>query len=167
MAKKTDTTIPGQRGGRATSRSVGADPQDSEHSSKKRNKRDPDRDEKGRYIKGHASAGPGRPRKELCISDLTREYLEAETTVPIKDGRKIVKYRTDRNIQFFVESQVQRAINGDGAAARNVWHYVEGIPVQRLKVENATPVDAPVNIFIGVEIEYTDDDGEEDEGTEP
>ena len=109
-----------------------------------------DRDQNGKFIKGNPG-GPGRPPKALCISDLTAELLAKESPEFARDksGRKTKKHIT--YLQAFVVSQVTRAINGDAAAARNVWERIEGKVPQAL--EHGNEDGQPFIIQIGKEFE--------------
>ena len=111
----------------------------------------PERDENGRFVRGNPG-GPGRPRKEACISDLMQEYLERETLVPGRDkaGRRR-KIKTTY-LRLFVESQVTRAINGDAAAAKNVWERIEGrvpLPIEAEGDFNVTVTPPDPDAFTG------------------
>ena len=74
------------------------------------------RDKNGHFLPGNGG-GPGRPTKDKCVTDLMRTELEKTETVK---GKKVTY------LQLFVESQIKRAINGDAAAAKNLWERIEG-----------------------------------------
>ena len=83
-----------------------------------------ERDEKtGQFLPGH-SGGPGRPKVKNSLSHLMTDMLDEMVRVP--DPEKKGKFKTITYRQAFVESQMRRAINGDGAASRNLWERVEG-----------------------------------------
>lgn len=86
------------------------------------------------------SGGPGRPPNDKSITDKTRKELNRETTVPVKnaEGEETGK-RTVTYLQLFVESQIKRAINGDSAAAKNIWDRMEGRVIEQ--IEHSTPLD--------------------------
>ena len=85
----------------------------------------PERDANGKFVKGNGG-GPGRPKKDNCISDLMAEYLKRETVAPMKDSLGRKRKGKTTFLRLFVESQIARAINGDAAAAKNVWERIEG-----------------------------------------
>ena len=99
-----------------------------------------ERDEKGHFLPGNAEGRSGRPPNDKSITVLTRAQLEEETTVPVKDADgKEISTRTVTYLQLFVESQIKRAINGDPAAAKNIWDRIEGRVLMQL--EHSTPTE--------------------------
>ena len=96
----------------------------------------PERDPVTRKFVPGNKGGPGRPRKENTISDRLRAKLLDEVVVEERVGRKTVKVRKTY-LELFVESQIKRAINGDGNAARNVWDRVDGKSSLLHEISNA------------------------------
>ncbi len=77
----------------------------------------------GHFAPGNPG-GPGRPKVKNSLSHLMTDMLYEMVEVPDpahKGKNKKVTYR-----QAFIESQMRRAINGDGSAARNLWERIEG-----------------------------------------
>ena len=107
-----------------------------------------ERDEHGKFIKG-GKGGPGRPPKDRCISDLMSDMLVKDSPEFVRDslGRRTKKHMT--YLQAFVFSQVTRAINGDAAAARNLWERVEGKVLTSLEVSGIDGGPIPVEFYEG------------------
>lgn len=79
-----------------------------------------ERDENGRFIKGH-SGGPGRPTKKRE----DRYYEIMLTSVTFEDFKSIVK------------KAVEQAARGDGTARKWLADYLIGPPVQKTENVNA------------------------------
>ena len=76
-----------------------------------------ERNEKGQFVKGEYSGGPGRPKRRT-----EQEYLDATIArVTIKDWREIV------------DKAVWQAKKGDSKARAWLSDYLLGPPVQKLQ----------------------------------
>jgi hypothetical protein len=80
----------------------------------------PQRDENGRFVKGH-KGGPGRPKRST-----EEKYLAAlSRRVTLKDWEKII------------DVAIARAKTGDSTARQWLSDYLMGKPVQRQEVTGA------------------------------
>ena len=76
----------------------------------------------GRDIKKGRVLNPnGRPPKEQSLTDLMRAFLQ---NVP--EGQK----KTYKEI--YIQKVYQMAVNGDQAAIKLIWNYIDGMPKQEL-----------------------------------
>jgi len=76
----------------------------------------------GRDIKKGQVLNPnGRPPKEQSLTDLMRAFLQ---NVP--EGQK----KTYKEI--YIQKVYQMAVNGDQAAIKLIWNYIDGMPTQEL-----------------------------------
>ena len=90
------------------------------------------RDENGRFVKGH-KGGPGRPPKKR-----EEKYLEiAMTAVTFEDWKRIIRRAADQ------------ALEGDAQARKFLADYLLGPPGQRLEVSGpgGVPLDL-VRIYV-------------------
>lgn len=78
----------------------------------------PKRDEQGRLLPGECGNPKGRPPKGYSITEAFRSMLAAEP----ETKRKIV------------EAIKQKALQGDSAAQKLVWNYMDGMPVQGVEL---------------------------------
>jgi hypothetical protein len=84
----------------------------------------PARDERGRLLPGHTANPNGRPKKELCLTSLLKEWL---LTVPDaeKEGRT--------NAELTVEMLGELARQGEPWAVKEVLNRIDGTPTQRIE----------------------------------
>lgn len=69
------------------------------------------------WIKGQSGNPNGRPKKEISITEILRNYLE---NVPAGEEKT---YK-----ELFVRKLVDLSIRGDIAAMKLIFSYLEGIP---------------------------------------
>ena len=82
------------------------------------------RDEKGRFVKGKSGNAGGRPKAELCLWRLLREYLRE-----CEPKQKLTR------AEVFIKAIVSKACEGDVRAAELLFDRVDG-PV--VKIESTT-----------------------------
>lgn len=70
--------------------------------------------------KGETRNPNGRPKKEWSLTESMREFMS--TVDP-----ETKKLRKD----MFIESQLKHALKGDPTAAKHLWNYLDGMPVQK------------------------------------
>ena len=79
------------------------------------------RNSDGTFAKGNPG-GPGRPPKEMTISDLLREILDE--SVDGKTRKKVIMQRV-----------VQKAFEGERWAVEFIANRLEGTPIQTLRTQ--------------------------------
>lgn len=119
--------------------------------------------ETGRFYPGNPG-GPGRPRNEHSLTNLTRQELTTIVEVFIDPNRKKLGKRRITKMQLFIESQINRAINGDSRAAKNIWDRIEGKAIQQVILNTDIPIDAP--LVVAPEGRMLKDDDEDDTGND-
>lgn len=67
----------------------------------------------------------GRPKKHESLTNLMQEFLDK------KDPKLKRTYR-----EIFIERTYALALKGDATAAKLVWNYLDGMPIQRQILEN-------------------------------
>ena len=82
------------------------------------------RDEKGRWVKGQSGNPKGRPKKGFTIAETIREMLR------VKEGTTKKYY-----LELFAQSVLTRAIKGDPTCTKLVFQYIDGLPVQKIDVD--------------------------------
>ena len=70
----------------------------------------------------------GRPKKGYSITDWFKKMLKAEPKIRDAIGRSILN----------------KALTGDAAAQRLVWHYMDGMPKQTTQLEGEVKLMGPV-----------------------
>lgn len=77
----------------------------------------------GTFAKGN-SGGPGRPKKELTISDMLRGTLDEE-----------VKGTGKTRYQIIMDKVIQKAYEGDRWAVEFIANRVEGKPIETVRTQ--------------------------------
>ena len=85
------------------------------------------KDSKGRFVAGN-KLGKGRPKKDLCASDLIR----AKGDSIAEDGRS--------ELQIIIDKLYQKAKGGDLRAIEMIFDRLEGKPTQMANVNFNNPV---------------------------
>jgi len=81
------------------------------------------------FESGKSGNPNGRPVKEMTLTALAKEFLNN-----IPDGQK----KTYKEI--FIQKVTQMALKGDMAAIKLIWNYLDGLPLQNIKVDGGVPV---------------------------
>jgi hypothetical protein len=82
-----------------------------------------DRDEQGKFAKGHSGNPKGRPKGALSINDELRKLLAGKG----KDGKRKV-------VEAVAYKILQDALGGDTRLMIEMWQQMEGKPKQQIDV---------------------------------
>jgi len=78
------------------------------------------------FIKGQSGNPNGRPKGSgLSITTIIKQELE---TIP--EGEK------STYLELLVKKILDKAIGGDFQMIRQIWNYIDGMPNQKIRVEN-------------------------------
>ncbi len=72
------------------------------------------RDDQGKFVPGVSGNPNGRPPKGHSITDTIRAMMDEKPEIKRALGQKVL----------------QMALEGDGAALRLIWSYIDGMPKQ-------------------------------------
>lgn len=90
------------------------------------------RNARGQLQKGHTANPNGRPKKGYSITEMMRSMLEAQPE--LREG--------------IAKSVAKKALQGDIAAIKAIWNYMDGMPPQEIKFDPATMSDEELNAKI-------------------
>lgn len=95
-------------------------------------KKQVERDDHGRLVKGSTANMNGRPKKGYSITEAFRSMFEEKP----EEKEKIVK------------AIKQRAVAGDSTAIKLLWNYMDGMPKQAVELtgEDGGPVEQSIKI---------------------
>ena len=92
-----------------------------------------ERDEKGKFVKGHTRLG-GRQKNVVYISDRVRKILDK------KDKKTQMRY-----IDAVAHKIVKEALGDSERLLVELWHMVDGMPKQKVDVESEGGINININ----------------------
>ncbi len=101
----------------------------------------PLRDERGRILPGFSGNPSGRPQGTLSVTQEIKTKLQE-----IPEGYK------QTYLELMVNNMLSRAVEGDVSIIKEIWHYIDGLPVDRKEVQG--------NRNLLFRVVYQDDDPE-------
>lgn len=99
---------------------------------KKKAPRKPDkqaenRDTTGKFVPGKSGNPNGRPKKEHSVTDAIRAVMDAQPDTKQKLADRVLTM----------------ALAGDIKAITLIWHYMDGMPTQRVESKDVTDEESP------------------------
>jgi hypothetical protein len=88
------------------------------------------RDETGKFVKGHSGNKNGRPKNSVSINTELRKLLAGKG----KDGKRKV-------VEAVAYKILQDALGGDTRLMIEMWQQMEGKPAQNVNLEIENPVE--------------------------